>query len=284
MALYEKRGYLDSSFKLFHLTDTALKELDYHYHDFDKIIIFIKGKVTYTIEGRSYELRPYDIVLVNHNDIHKPTVDNSVPYERIIVYISPNFINTYQTANYNLNFCFEQAKIEHSNVLRVHTDAKHSLLKSAKELELAFSDTAYANELRLQLLFLEFMVQLNRTARSHHLEYLSAPFSNEKIVQIMSYINEHLTQELTIDTLSAHFFISKYHMMRLFKAETGCTIGSYISHKRLLVAKDAIANLVPVTQACFDCGYRDYSAFSRAYKSVFGESPKHSMSDTLTLS
>ena len=53
MEQYEKKGYLNSEFRLFHLTDQETKEVDYHYHDFDKITIFIRGKVNYMIEGRS---------------------------------------------------------------------------------------------------------------------------------------------------------------------------------------------------------------------------------------
>ena len=116
MEQYEKKGYLNSEFRLFHLTDQETKEVDYHYHDFDKITIFIRGKVNYMIEGRSYDLKPYDIVLVKQGDIHRLTVDNSCPYERIIVYISPNFMNAYQTDNYDLSYCFQKAAKEHSNV------------------------------------------------------------------------------------------------------------------------------------------------------------------------
>ena len=72
MEQYEKKGYLNSEFRLFHLTDQETKEVDYHYHDFDKITIFIRGKVNYMIEGRSYDLKPYDIVLVKQGDIHRP--------------------------------------------------------------------------------------------------------------------------------------------------------------------------------------------------------------------
>ena len=46
MTGYEKRGYLNSDFRLFHLTDTKKQDFEYHYHDFDKIIIFIRGRVT----------------------------------------------------------------------------------------------------------------------------------------------------------------------------------------------------------------------------------------------
>ena len=66
MEMYTKKGYLNSEFRLFHLTDRETHEIAYHYHDFDKITIFIKGNVSYMIEGKSYALKPYDIVLVRH--------------------------------------------------------------------------------------------------------------------------------------------------------------------------------------------------------------------------
>ena len=114
MDQYVKKGYLNSEFRLFHLTDQETREVEYHYHDFDKITIFLKGCVSYFVEGKSYDLKPYDIVLIRHNDLHKLTVDNSTPYDRIIVYISVNFMKAYQTDSYDLSYCFRKAEEEHS--------------------------------------------------------------------------------------------------------------------------------------------------------------------------
>ncbi|MCF2555373.1 AraC family transcriptional regulator [Faecalicatena contorta] len=279
MEQYAKRGYLNSEFRLFHLTDRETHEVEYHYHDFDKITIFIKGKVTYMVEGKSYDLLPYDIVLVKHNDIHRLTVDNSEVYERIIVYISPNFMNAYQTADYDLSYCFQKAEEEHSNVLRIPSLEKSSLFRSITRLEHSFSDEGYAAGLYRQVLFLEFMIHLNRAVQKNRLEYLDTNDCNMKIVDILYYINEHITDDLTIDHIADTFYVSKYYMMRLFKQETGYTIGTYIAQKRLLLAKELLLSGVPSTQVCFDCGYKDYSTFSRAYRKLFGESPR----DTLTL-
>ena len=165
MENYTKKGYLNSEFRLFHLTDRETKEVAYHYHDFDKITIVIKGKVSYMIEGKSYELQPYDIVLVRHNDIHRLSVDNSEVYERIIVYISPNFMDAYQTDSYDLSYCFHKAELEHSNVLRIPSLEKSSLFRSITRLEHSFSDDGYAADLYRQVLFLEFMIHLNRAAQ-----------------------------------------------------------------------------------------------------------------------
>ena len=185
MEQYEKKGYLNSEFRLFHLTDQDTKEIDYHYHDFDKITIFIRGKVNYMIEGRSYDLKPYDIVLVKQGDIHKLTVDNSCPYERIIVYISPNFMNAYQTENYDLSYCFQKADQEHSNVLRIPSPEKSSLFRSISNLEHSFTDGGYASELYRQVMFLEFMIHLNRAVRKNRLEYIDTVNCNEKVLAIL---------------------------------------------------------------------------------------------------
>ena len=85
---YEKRGYLYDDFRMFHIVDEEEREYPYHYHDFYKLLIFLKGSVTYSIEGKSYRLKPHDMVLVNKGAIHRPWVEAKEPYERIVFYIS----------------------------------------------------------------------------------------------------------------------------------------------------------------------------------------------------
>ena len=274
MDAYNKRGYLNSDFKMFHLTDQISTEFEFHYHEFHKITIFISGNVQYFIEGKTYSLEPYDIVLVNRNDIHRVQVDPSVPYERIIVYISPGFMEAYRTDHYDLSYCFEKAKKEHSNVLRIHALEKSSLFKVTNRLERSFSDTEYAGDLYRQILFLEFMIHLNRAALKNRAEFLDTNLYNPKIVNLIQYINQQLTDSLTMDDLSARVYLSKYYMMRLFKAETGYTIGNYITYRRLLLARSLILKGVPITQACLSSGFQDYSTFSRAYKAEFQEPPR----------
>lgn len=274
MLPYVKTGYLEHDFKIFHLTDQGLHEIGYHYHDFNKIVIFIRGNVTYCIEGKSYELKPYDIVLVNAGEIHRPIVNSTETYERIIIYISTNFIHNYKTDHYDLNYCFEQAKQEKSNVLRVNMTEKSKLYQVLRELEHAINTKEYASELYDNLLFLEFMIHLNRMALADNISYISDNYSNDKIRQIIDYIHAHLKEDLNIDTIANALYINKHYLMHLFKSETGYTVGNYITNKRLILAKEMIQNGVPVTQACYECGYRNYSSFFRAYKKHYNDAPK----------
>lgn len=273
MAEYEKKGYLNQDFRIFHLVDESQREFSYHYHDFYKLVIFICGDVTYCIEGKSYELAPYDMVLVNAGEVHRPIVHSLRPYERIIIYISPQFLQSYRQADYDLGLCFDKVRKEQSNVLRMPSMKNSKLYQVCRELEASFEDTDYASGLYQNILFLEFMIQLNRAAVHDALDFTETAGANDKILNILSYINEHLTEDVSIDLLAEHFFISKYYLMHSFKEETGYTIGNYLSAKRLRYAKELISGGMPVTQACFECGFKNYSTFSRAYKKNFKVPP-----------
>ena len=66
----EKTGYLHEKFRLFHVCDKKAWTCPYHYHDFDKITLFLQGHVTYDIEGTSYVLQPFDVVVIPAGQIH----------------------------------------------------------------------------------------------------------------------------------------------------------------------------------------------------------------------
>mgnify|MGYP000794993325 FL=1 len=119
--------------------------------------------------------------------------------------------------------------------------------------------------------FLELMVEVNRVCRGGH--QVQAASGDSKVVALLQYLNLHLTEELTIDQLSERFYVSKYHMMRRFRRETGYSIHGYVTEKRLLLAQRLLAQGASPSEVGAQVGYQDYSTFSRAYKKQFGRGP-----------
>lgn len=101
-----KRGYLHEPYRLFHLRDDRALQLDYHYHEFDKLVLLLGGRIVYHIEGRSYPLQPLDVLLVSRNLIHQPVVEPGVPYERMVLWIDRDFMARYSGPGANLADCF----------------------------------------------------------------------------------------------------------------------------------------------------------------------------------
>lgn len=270
----EKRGYLDREFRLFHLTEPMEERISYHYHDFYKIFIFLRGTAGYAVEGRSYQLEPWDVVLIGHHVFHRPLPEPGAEYERLILYLSPDYLEQFRREDCDLTLCFQAAREHHSDVMRLSSPALRSLQDSLNRLERACQSEGYAKELYCRTLLLEFLIQLNQTAAGNRLEYALTRPADKKILEIMRYISENPAENHTIDGLASRFFMSKYHMMRLFKQETGQTILGFITEKRLLTAQELLRSGAPVTQVCYQCGFHNYAAFLRAYKKTFGETPK----------
>ena len=268
----EKTGYLNEQFRLFHLKDQTRKEFSYHYHDFHKVVIFISGKAAYHIEGKAYQLKPWDILLVNRHAIHRPEIDSSVPYERFILWIQNDI--PWQ----ELLKCFQKANDRSYNLVRLNSALQEKMKDILFELENSAKSDEYGREILIQSLFLQFMVYLNRIflEKQYIFDKKSYTFDSQ-IASILQYINHNLKEDLSVETLSARYYVSKYHLMRKFKQETGYTLHNYIVNKRLLMARTLISNGMPVTKAAQESGFAEYSTFSRAYRKQFKTNPSEEL-------
>ena len=267
---YAQRGYLHEDFRLFHLCGPMEESVDWHYHAFHKIIEFLGGESSYGVEGRRYLLRPGDLILVPQGCIHRPEAVPEAPYERRILYLSPEFLRRSGTADCDLATCFDRAREEFRFVLR---PGRQSPAAQLRLLEQAQREDAFGRELLARSLLFQFLIGLNRAMAGSLLPDAAPSAYDEKIEAILRYLSAHLTEPLSIDDLAARFFISKYHMMRQFRAQTGYTIHGYLTGKRLMRARALIAGGTPVLRASEQSGFGDYSAFLRAYRKQFGATP-----------
>ena len=266
---YTREGYLHENYRYFHLRDTAGQERDFHFHDFDKIVLLLSGRVDYLVEDKSYALRPWEVLLVKHHAIHKALIDRSEPYERIIVYLDRQYFDR-ALPQARLMDCFESADRSRRYLLVPDGEQRAELGETLRAFERAREDSRFGAEAMRDTLMMQILIQIGRMAPA-------APESREqadpKIRQVLSFINEHLTEELTVEQLAERVYLSRYHFMRLFKAQTGSTVHAYVRQKRLLSAARLIREGVPAAKAAADSGFGDYSAFHRAFKECFGIAP-----------
>ena len=269
---YSREGYLNENFRYFHLKDTAGQELDFHFHEFDKIVVLISGSVDYLVEGTSYKMQSGDIILVRHHMIHKAMIDVTVPYERIIIYLDSSYVDRF-APDMGLMECFAIAEKNRFCLMRPTESEWELVLKQLTRLEESAEDEGFASDYMRGTNLAQLMVQLNRIMQRDTSDKAEAVEYNEKIADILSYINENISKDLTVDELASRSYLSRYHFMRLFKNQTGYTVHNYIRQKRLTLAARLIREGMSASHAAAECGFTDYSAFHRAFTSTFGVSP-----------
>ena len=263
---YGERGYLNEKFRVFTIKDKRDESFDFHYHGFDKIVLFVSGQVSYIVEGKKYSLKPYDVLLVRHGEIHKPVISPECVYERIIIWLNSDFLKE----NGSLSDCFDAAVERGACLLRASSAVKSRIFSLACELA-AESESDFCGSLMKQSLLFHLMILINRAVQSGGTlpDFVSDGLTDE----VLKYINKNLFTDLSVKNISSEFYISASHLMHRFKAATGKTVMSYIRSKRLLHAAFMLGRRKTAKEACFGSGFNDYSAFLKAFKKEFGVSP-----------
>ena len=271
MAEYEKRGYLLENFRLFHLYSSGGTNVEYHYHEFCKLLLLISGRGGYVVDGQRYILQPGDAVLIGSRSAHRPELEEDCTYERIIIYISPDFLQASSTSDCDLNELFTTRR---TPVLRLKETERKKVFALAAALEKELSGEGFGREILCTGALLRLLVEIGRAQRqAGSLNPGPVIPEDPRVVEWMQYLDRHFSEDLNMDELAERYFISKFHMMRLFRAETGFTIHTYLQQRRLLGARQMIERGMLATEACYRCGFRSYSSFTRAYSKHFGTTP-----------
>lgn len=264
---------LSNDYEIFHYSNTDLTSISLHHHDFYECYLFISGDITYLIEGKTYYLRPGDIILINSKELHQAIInDKDVPYQRIILWINRSFLETLSTKKTDLSRCFEDSK--RNNVLRGDIELQQNIKTLLMKLLSLENYKGIGHELLYKAYITELMVYLNNLAFNNTVNLGADVKMSSLIDRVIEHINTNIEEDITVDKLSSHFYISKFHLSREFKKHTSTTIHRYIIQKKLIEAKELILKKIPITDVYKQCGFGDYSNFFRAFKNEYGVTPK----------
>mgnify|MGYP000440667729 FL=1 len=143
-----KRGYLRENFRFVRLKDSRAQQIGYHYHEFDKVILLLGGKVTYVVEGVTYFLQPWDLLLVPHDRIHRPIIDPSEPYERVVLWLGQDWLRQRSAEEAPLDACLQEAVRRNFHLLRIPPADRPAYLQLFQSLESALRSEDFGHRQR----------------------------------------------------------------------------------------------------------------------------------------
>lgn len=261
-----------STYEIFHYLDIKTRHLDAHYHDFYEIFFFLDGDVDYWIDGSLYHLKPGDVLLINPTELHKPVPRTETEnYERIVLWINKNYLSEIEGGI--LEKCFDTESETYSKILRLNSKEKNQMMLLTKQFVSEYYGDEFAGECCTFGLLLQTMSFINRVSLSRDATTTKKYTSSTFIAEVLSYIGEHFCDKLSLDELSAHFFINKYYLSHEFKRAVGTSLHRYITLKRLNKAYNLLEEGVSPSQTSILCGFGDYTNFFRAFKAEYGISP-----------
>ncbi len=236
-----------------------------HEHDFYEIYVFEKGNASYAVEGADYPLEEGDLIFIRPGEMHRVHHRAETEYLRTVIHFDDSFFKSYGCEHYKEIFwkraCGEKNKIGAKTAKAAGiSDVLDTLRESLKGY-----DEAYAKSLVIQILYLACKNDCFSTENT----------GKKRVKDIVSYINEHYPEKLTLEEISDKFFITKYHLTRIFREATGHTVNEYITLKRIRHVEELSEEAgLTLGEAALKSGYKDYSSFYRAYLRANGKPPK----------
>lgn len=241
-----------------------------HIHERCEIFYFVSGHVEYLVEGSKYPLTPGDMMIMRPSESHRTKILGNNRYERYAINFSPTIFEHIDPQRRLLSAFFDRplgygnfyASSEFYNI--PVKDIFHSMCYC--------NDDDYGKRLNIMTHLLRLLDVITQTCAQRKSDKNTAPKSLSG--QIVSYVNMHLFEALSVPELAETFYLSASQFGRIFRQATGASPWEYIIAKRLTAAREKIRSGFSAQSAGESCGFGDYSAFYRSYVKYFGHSPK----------
>lgn len=257
-------------FSYLHFSGECKKTAPHHDRNLFSVVMPINGKLDYEIEGKCIRVTPYDILLVGNNELHRSIVNRNEKYEYLLLMVNLDFFIKNNCTEFS-EMVFNRS-ISNNNVIPADTVIKSSI----SEIFMQIDRYAREKEPPMSVIcgrIIELLYHLNQ----HVIKSDRADYSQKKISDILAFINENITERLTLDDIAKHFYLTKQYLCKMFKKNTGYTINRYITYKRIALVREAHFNGMTLSEACYKAGFNDYSSFYRAYSKITNESPRKSL-------
>lgn len=236
-----------------------------HNHDSYEIFMFSRGDSEYIVESNTYTLEPGDIIIIRRNEMHRVYHKSQSEYERTVIEVYPSFFVENGCQEYEHPFANTE---QEGNKISAELAHKTGLTDAFARLKHYCQDEQGADRPVCRSAIVEILYLISRITA-----FLSDDTHDDLVKRILLYINNNFTDTINLDSLSERFFVSKYHICKIFKSGTGHTVHSYVTHKRITRVRELRKQGKSISEAAYLSGFGNYTSFYRAYLKEFGVPP-----------
>ena len=225
----------------------------------------------YLVGSERYRLRQGDLVFIPPGVSHRPLLpDNmSEPYRRYVLWLSAEFMDFF-AALFSYPFTEKQAQASLLRTGGTRWEQLGKLFRAGVEETERQADGWEAAVIGNTM---QLLTQIKRATNARSAQFMQAE-KPELLDRITAYIEANYSSEINIRDLSRQFYVSESTISHLFKQKMGVSLYRYVTQRRLIAAKSLIEKGSLLEDVCAQVGFSDYSGFYRAFRQVYGISPR----------
>ncbi|MBQ8548803.1 MAG: helix-turn-helix domain-containing protein [Lachnospiraceae bacterium] len=249
------------------------RSIKLHWHEEAEIIVIKKGEGIVSVDLTEYHVQTGDIIFVMSGQLHSITQFESSSMEYENIFFKPRLLK----ASGN-DLCWDRflsplltATFSVPVIFRADTPLYPTLAGQIQAIDTLCDKKPAGYQLAVKgHLFLMFY-----TLSSEGISYALPDRKRlDKIKTVISYVEEHYAQTITIEEMAALCYFSKSYFMKFFKESMGTSFVTYLNDYRLEAAAKLLRatddNVLEIANAC---GFDNLSYFNRSFKKKHGITP-----------
>ena len=246
-----------------------------HGHDFFELTILLEGESYFEIEDETHHLTEETILILNPGIKHREYTKDRM--KNVQIHIG---LRDFDVSGFEKNFLPLESTIIQLN------NYKTEFFATCKEIMQERSKAEPGYELVLKALVFKLIIYLIRdenTALSTDQLLISDKEKQQFVNEIQLYIENHYSEELSLDHIAKQFYTSSTTLLRTFKEFSADTPINYLINYRLEKAKDLLSTYpaMSIKEVAQNVGYNDSLYFSKLFKKHFGASPSFYSENTI---
>ncbi|MBP3361740.1 MAG: helix-turn-helix transcriptional regulator [Clostridia bacterium] len=250
-------------------TEDRTSNTNIHVHECCEVFFCVSGGKNFLINDRVYDVSPGDMFVINQFEPHKISFSTDEMFGRFILQVHPAFLYGNSTEHTDLSRCFYLRTPEVSNKLKISDKDFTYFQESFMELRKSFD---YGDDIIKNSIVLQMLVKINSEFAKGY-KYIPNMSGHSVISKSVEFINNNLSEQLSLELIAKNSFVSVNQLCRLFKNHLGTTVTKYIISRRITEAKKLLRKGTSVSETALSCGFFDYANFIRTFKNTVGVSP-----------
>lgn len=255
------------------LEDISMPEdiVQLHSHNFYEIIWCRSENIHYSLGAEHFLLQPGDVVFIPPEVVHYPLALDRLtePYCRYVMWLSAAFV---QELGHSFPDLVDRLNLKQPYVLRTDKAIFHTWFSYFYEAKLAEQRHSPGWEAEICAQAILLLVSLFRFIANRS-DSIAGAEKQDLFDKVLTYIEEHLSDKITLGMVAHNFFVSSRSISQLFQNRLNVSFYRYIIQRRLIAAKVLIQRNIPFEKVAIEVGFPDYSNFYRAFKKEYGSSP-----------
>lgn len=248
-----------------------------HCHDFYELYIHFQGAKRLYVDDFTLTLQPNQLVILPPFVMHGLMEKLPDSYERGYLFMAVDTMRKLGGDQIDLDRYFssfaEHGQYRFQLTASQAERCKELLQQLEQQVHLTDALDRFSRVAKLLTLMDELCTVTRSGAIDTNMEEYAPHRHDDPIEQVLSYINTHFTEKLTLEELSHQYGVSTSYVSHEFVRYTGRSVYDYILYRRILLAKQRLNGTMSMTDIAYQCGFSDYSCFLRAFNKISGQSP-----------